>query len=65
MPKTVTNYDLQWKPATNQYAIWVKFSDGSSHQVPVSSAEEFIAITLLLQHSPVVLRDDGTLEYKS
>ena len=65
MPKTVTNYDIQGKPATNQYAVWTKFSDGSSQQVPVNSPEEFIAVTLLLQHSPVVLRDDGTLEYKS
>ena len=65
MPKPVTNYDLQIKTATNEYAIYVKFQDGSSSKVPVSSVEEFIAVALILNRSPVILRDDGTLEYKS
>lgn len=64
MPKLVTNYALEWKPAANQYAIWVKFDDGTSHQVPIHSVEDFIAIAQILSRSPVNFNDDGTLEYK-
>jgi len=65
MPKAVTNFDLRCKPSTNEYAIYVKFGDGSSSKVPVNSPEEFIAVALILDHSPVTLQDDGTLEYRS
>jgi hypothetical protein len=65
MPKQITNYDLEYSPAKNQGTIFVKFSDGTSAKVPLNSPEEFIAVALVLSHSPVILRDDGFLEYKS
>jgi hypothetical protein len=62
---TVAQYDLQWTPAANTGAIYLKLDDGRSSKVPVNSAAEFIAVALILDKAPVTLRDDGTLEYKS
>jgi hypothetical protein len=63
--KQVTRYDLQFNPATNTGAIFLQYADGTSKKLAVNSAQEFIAIAMILNHSPVNEKPDGTLEYKS
>lgn len=63
--KQVTNYSLQWNPKTNKGAIFVKYSDGTNTKLAVNSAEEFLAVALVLSNSPVTEQPDGTLVYTS
>lgn len=66
MPKQVTDYNLRWNPVTNTGAIYVKLDNAPvAEQVPVNSVEEFIAVSLILDKSPVIRLDDGTLDYRS
>jgi len=60
--KLVVNYDLRWNTELRQGAIWLKLDDGSTMQVPISSADEFTAVALLLTRPRVVLHEDGTIE---
>lgn len=65
MPRLkVDKYRVEWSPAGNFGAVWVEVQGDSPRQVPVNSAAEFIAVTLLLSKPNVFLNTDrgGILE---
>ena len=60
----IVNYDLRWNANSDQNQIWVKLETGKSIQVPVSSTQEFVAVSLILATGQADLHEDGTLEAK-
>lgn len=65
MPRLIIRYDLRWNANTNAGAIFLQLQGGQSQQVPIQTAEEFIAVSSILSRSPVFLLPDGTIEYKT
>jgi hypothetical protein len=56
MPKVpITSFQFGWNPHTKQGAIRLKLSTGQEVPVPVGTAEEFTAIAMVLNESPVSL----------
>ena len=58
MPTPVTHYQLEWSPKVNRRRIVASTGSGPGHEVDVNSAEEFIAIALILDR-PRVVFDNG------
>jgi hypothetical protein len=50
----VTYYRVEWNPVTNQGVIHAQFSNAPHSQVPIESAEEFIAVMLMMSKTPVL-----------
>jgi hypothetical protein len=57
----VVAYSAEWNPVTNTGVIRAVFSSGQHAELPIDSTEEFIAIMLMLQRSPVFL-DTRTMD---
>lgn len=57
----VTEYRAKWNPESNQGTIDVRIGNKSPTSVPLNSAEEFIAVMLMLSKSPVLF-DQNTLD---
>ena len=58
MPTPVTHYQLEWSPNANRGRIVASTGTGPGHELNVNSAEEFIAIALILDRPKVVV-DNG------
>lgn len=55
MPKVqVTNYRVEWNPSQNKGTVQVQLGLSPATQVPIDSAEEFIAVMLMMGKSPVL-----------
>ncbi len=52
MPE-ITTYELDWNTKTHTGAIRAQFDDGPVEFAPVETAEEWIALALILSKAPV------------
>lgn len=63
--RLILRYTLRWNANDNTGTIHLQLQDGTTHQVPVNTTEEFIAISTILRNSPAFLHPDGTIEYRT
>ena len=61
MNRRITAYKLGWDVNRNTSRIWVRYEDGASDEIVPSSAEEFIALTLILA-TGTARQNGGTIE---
>lgn len=59
--KPIVRYALQWHPTKRRGRAFLHFADGSKTTINATTAEEFNAISNVLQQAPVLLYSDGTL----
>lgn len=50
----VTNYRIEWNAVSNKGTIHVTVGNTPPSQVPIDSIDEFIAVMLLMNKSPVL-----------
>jgi hypothetical protein len=61
----IREFGMSWNPATKQGEIILHLENGQAPKVPVSSAEEFAAIALILGETPIFLdTDNGRIQTK-
>lgn len=58
----IVDYRLGWHPGQDRGFVEVRVLGGSGAiTLPVSSAEEFVAVATVLQEGPVSLNPDGSI----
>lgn len=55
----ITSYQMGWNPKTNQGIIQIRVQSGEVIKVPVENAQEFSAISLVLNESPIFLNTEN------
>lgn len=50
----VTTYRVEWNPVNNQGTVHVQLGSSPPTEVPINSAEEFIAVMLMMSKAPVL-----------
>ena len=61
MPVRINRYELAWSPNTNAGFITLFLADNRRIKVPAETIEEFIAIAMVLNQSPVYFYPDGAI----
>lgn len=57
----VTAHAFLWSPNTNTGRIGIVLKDGKKLEVPIHSAEEYVALATTLGQSPVFMYPDGAI----
>jgi hypothetical protein len=59
----IISYGIKWNPKTKHGEVIIRLENGNTTNVPISSAEEFSAVALVLSRSPVFVNmNTGDIE---
>lgn len=59
--EAIVGYSLGWYPGSNRARLEIELPDGTVRAVPVESAAELAAITVLLDGGPCWLDEQGQI----
>jgi len=60
-PRPIHSYTLQWNIKSKASRIVLNLGDNKPFVLPLNSPEEFLAVSVVLNESPVYLYPDGTI----